>query len=168
MRRRYTASEYRAAISLIRERVPGVAITTDVIAGFPGETDADFETTLRLCEETRFAAMHCFPYSRRPQTGAERMKGHLPPPVRRARLERLLTVARYSSEAFRRKQTGRTMAVLWEQEAGGLWEGLTGNYVRVYTAADAALENALRAARLTCLHADGMLGDLAPEGPHGQ
>ena len=60
------------------------------------------------------------------------------------------------------------MAVLWEQEADGLWEGLTGNYVRVYTAADAALGNALRPVQLTCLHADGMLGDLAPEGPHGQ
>jgi threonylcarbamoyladenosine tRNA methylthiotransferase MtaB len=168
MRRRYTANDYRAAISLIRERVPGAAITTDVIAGFPGETDADFEATLRLCEETRFAAMHCFPYSRRPHTGAERMKGHLPPPVRRVRLEQLLTVARHSSEAFRQEQLGRTMAVLWEQESGGLWEGLTGNYVRVYTAADAALGNTLRPARLTGFHADGMLGDLAPEGPHGQ
>jgi MiaB-like tRNA modifying enzyme len=168
MRRRYTANDYRAAISLIRQRVPGVAITTDVIAGFPGETDADFDATLRLCEETRFATMHCFPYSRRPHTGADLMKGHLPPPVRRARLERLLTVARHSSEAFRREQTGSTMTVLWEQASGGFWEGLTGNYVRVYTAADAALENALRPARLTCLHADGMLGDLAPEGPHGQ
>jgi threonylcarbamoyladenosine tRNA methylthiotransferase MtaB len=168
MRRRYTASDYRTAISLIRERVPGVAITTDVIAGFPGETEADFEATLRLCEETRFASMHCFPYSRRPQTGAEHMKGHLPPPIRRARLERLLTVGRHTSEAFRREQIGRTLTVLWEQESEGLWEGLTGNYVRVYTAADAALGNALRPTRLTCLHADGMLGDLAPEGPHGQ
>ncbi len=145
-----------------------VAITTDVIAGFPGETDADFEATIALCEEMGFAAMHCFPYSRRPHTGAERMKGHLPPPVRRVRLEQLLTLARHSSEAFRREQIGRTMTVLWEQEPDGLWEGLTGNYVRVYTAADAALANALRPARLTGLHADGMLGDLAPEGPHGQ
>jgi threonylcarbamoyladenosine tRNA methylthiotransferase MtaB len=168
MRRRYTANDYRAAISLIRECVPGVAVTTDVIAGFPGETDADFEATLRMCEEAGFAAMHCFPYSRRPHTGAELMDGQLPPPVRRARLERLLNVAERLSEAFRREQIGRRMAVLWEQESGGLWEGLTGNYVRVYTAADAALENALRPARLTRLHADGMLGELAPEGLHGQ
>ena len=60
------------------------------------------------------------------------------------------------------------MTVLWEQESVGFWEGLTGNYVRVYTAADAALANTLRPARLTGLHADGMLGDLASEGPHGQ
>jgi threonylcarbamoyladenosine tRNA methylthiotransferase MtaB len=167
MRRRYTADEYRAAISLVRERVPGVAVTTDVIAGFPGETDADFDATQRLCEETGFAAMHCFPYSRRPHTGAERMKGHLPPPVRRARLERLLGVAERTSEAFRRGQFGRVTPVLWEHKSDGLWEGLTGNYIRVYTAADAALENALRTTRLTGLHAGGMLGELVPEDPNG-
>jgi threonylcarbamoyladenosine tRNA methylthiotransferase MtaB len=167
MRRRYTAGEYSAAISLIREHVPGVAITTDVIAGFPGETDADFDATQRLCEETGFAAMHCFPYSRRPHTGAERMKGHLPPPVRRSRLERLLAVAERSSEAFRREQIGRAAPVLWEHKPDGLWEGLTGNYVRVYTAADAALENALRTTRLTGLHAGGMLGELVPEDANG-
>ncbi len=167
MRRRYTAAEYRAAIALIRERVPGVAVTTDVIAGFPGETDTDFEATLQVCEETSFTAMHCFPYSRRPHTGAERMKGHLPPPLRRARLERLLDVAARSSEAFRRKQTGRQTPVLWERESDGMWEGLTGNYVRVYTAAHTALENTLRNTRLTGIHADGMLGELVLEDPDG-
>jgi threonylcarbamoyladenosine tRNA methylthiotransferase MtaB len=167
MRRRYTADEYRAAISLIRERVPGVAITTDVIAGFPGETDADFEATVHLCEETGFAAMHCFPYSRRPHTGAERMRGHLPPPVRRARLERLLDVAARASQSFRQEQTGHAAPVLWEHESDGLWEGLTGNYIRVYTAADTALENTLRNTRLTGLRADGMLGELVPEDPNG-
>lgn len=183
MRRRYTAGEYRTAVALIRERVAGVAITTDVIAGFPGETDADFEATLALCEEMRFAAMHCFPYSRRPHTGAERMRGHLPPPIRRARLERLLAVAKRSTRAFHQAQIGRVATVLWEGanarvpssqfpvprrgERGGAASGLTGNYVRVYTAADAALENTLRPVRLTSLHADGMLGVLEPEDPNG-
>jgi threonylcarbamoyladenosine tRNA methylthiotransferase MtaB len=159
MRRRYTAEQYCAAIALIRERVPDVSITTDVIAGFPGETEADFDATLALCEETGFAAMHCFPYSRRPHTGADRMKGHLPPPVKRERLERLLAVAARSSEAFRRAQIGREMPVLWEQESRGLWEGLTPNYIRAYTAADAALENHVLPARLTGLHSEGMLGE---------
>jgi threonylcarbamoyladenosine tRNA methylthiotransferase MtaB len=160
MRRRYTAAEYRAAVVLIRERVPGVSVTTDVIAGFPGETDADFEATYRLCEEMRFAAMHCFPYSRRPHTGAGRMPGHLTPPVKRERLQRLLALAARSSEAFRRKQLGRTAEVLWEQRSDGYWQGLTANYARVYTAADAGLENRLLPARLTSLHADGILGEI--------
>jgi threonylcarbamoyladenosine tRNA methylthiotransferase MtaB len=162
MRRRYTADQYRAAIALIRERVPDVAITTDVIAGFPGETDAGFEQTALLCEEAGFTAMHCFPYSRRPHTGADQMKGHLPPPTKRERLERLLAIAARSSQAFRKRHIGRALPVLWEHESDGLWEGLTPNYVRVYTSADAALENRILPTRLTALHADGMLGETGP------
>lgn len=181
MRRRYTANEYRAAVALIRERVSNVAITTDVIAGFPGESDSDFEATLALCEEMRFAAMHCFPYSRRPHTGAERMPGHLLPQTRRARLERLLELAQRSTQAFRESQIGQTATVLWENAeprlppspfplpggTEGAASGLTANYVRVYSGADAAMANTLRPMRLTGLHADGMLGILEPEDPNG-
>lgn len=161
MRRRYTADEYRAAVARIRKQVSGVAITTDVIAGFPGETDADFEATYALCEELRFAQMHCFPYSRRPHTGADKMQAHLPPQIKRERLQRLLEVAGRASEAFRSAVIGRTLDVLWEQQTDGYWQGLTGNYVRVYTPADAALENQLWPARLIAIRGEGMLGDLA-------
>jgi len=147
---------------MIRERVPDVAITTDVIAGFPGETDDDFEATYALCEETRFADMHGFPYSRRPHTGADAMKGHLPPQPKKARLERLLALAQSSSVEFRSAHIGCDVDVLWEQESDGYWQGLTPNYIRVYTAADAGLENRLLPARLTGLHAEGMLGQLRP------
>src|SRR5207244_5722354 len=68
MRRRYSADDYRRAVALIREHVPDVAITTDVIAGFPAETQFDFEATIGLCRESGFAAIHAFPYSRRPHT----------------------------------------------------------------------------------------------------
>ena len=159
MRRRYTTDQYRAAIALIRERVPDVAVTTDVIAGFPGETDANFEATAALCEEIGFAAMHCFPYSRRPHTGADRMKGHLPPPVKRERLEQLLDISERSSEAFRRQYIGRDLPVLWEHRSDGFWEGLTPNYVRAYTAADAPLENRISPSHLVGLQADGMLAE---------
>jgi threonylcarbamoyladenosine tRNA methylthiotransferase MtaB len=157
MRRRYTADQYREAIALIRERVPDVAITTDVIAGFPGETDDDFEATAALCDEIGFAAMHCFPYSRRPHTGADHMKGHLPPPVKRKQLERLLDIANRSSDTFRRSYVGRTLPVLWEQQSDGLWEGLTPNYIRAYSDADAHLENRILATRLVGLHGEGVL-----------
>jgi threonylcarbamoyladenosine tRNA methylthiotransferase MtaB len=148
MRRRYTSDEYRRAVALIRELVPDVAITTDVIAGFPGETDADFEATLALCREAGFASIHAFPYSRRPHTAAALMRDHLPPPVRRERLERLLELGRKSSLVFRRRFLGRTMDVLWEEKVNGNWQGLTGNYLRVYTATDCDLTNRLLPARL--------------------
>jgi len=163
MRRRYTADEFRRAVALIREYVPGAAITTDVIAGFPGETDADFDATLALCEESAFADMHCFPYSRRPHTGADRMPGHLSPEERRERLERLLDVQRRSSEAYRTARLGDTADVLWEEETNGLWQGLTGDYVRVYAAGDSRLANRIVPTRLVRLQGEGVYG--VPELP---
>ncbi|MEX0684051.1 MAG: tRNA (N(6)-L-threonylcarbamoyladenosine(37)-C(2))-methylthiotransferase MtaB [Dehalococcoidia bacterium] len=163
MRRHYTADDYHRALALIRAHVPGVAITTDVIAGFPGETGADFEATLSLCDEAAFADMHCFPYSRRPQTGADRMTGHLPPPVRRERLERLLAVQKRSSEAFRRRHLGSTLEVLWEEQVDGRWQGLTGNYLRTYAADGADLTNRVTPTRLVRLDGAGVYG--VPELP---
>jgi threonylcarbamoyladenosine tRNA methylthiotransferase MtaB len=165
MRRRYTPDEFRRAAALIRERVAKVAITTDVIAGFPGETDEDFEATASLCEEIGFAQTHAFPYSRRPHTGADKLPGHLPPPVRRARLERLLDIGRRSSERFRGSLIGRSVPVLWEQRTEGLWQGLTPNYVRAYTSADADLANTVQTVRLTGLHEDGMMATPGPPTP---
>jgi threonylcarbamoyladenosine tRNA methylthiotransferase MtaB len=145
---------------MIREHVPDVAITTDVIAGFPGETDEDFEATYNLCEEVAFAQMHCFPYSRRPHTGAEKMSGHLGPQIRRERLERLLMLAGTMSQRFRGQYLAQVADVLWERDSEGVWEGLTGNYIRVYASAEHEIENQLLPARLDALEGDGMRGSL--------
>ena len=158
MRRRYSADGFHRAAALIREHVPDVAITTDVIAGFPGETDSDFEATIGLCREIGFAAVHAFPYSRRPHTAASLMLGHLPPPLRRARLERLLGLARETSRAFRRRFLDRTMQVLWEDDRDGRWQGLTGNYIRVYASDPGDLSNRLLPTRLTALDDEGVIG----------
>jgi threonylcarbamoyladenosine tRNA methylthiotransferase MtaB len=160
MRRRYTAEQYHASVAFIREAVPDVAVTTDVIAGFPGESQADFAATLDLCAKVGFAAVHAFPYSRRPHTGAVGMDGHLSPEIRRSRLERLLEVARDSALAFRRSLLGRSLDVLWEHEVGGLWQGLTGNYIRVYTSADRDLTNQVLPARLNRIDGERTFGEL--------
>ena len=162
MRRRYTAKRFRRAVALIRELVPDVAITTDVIAGFPDETDADFEATHSLCEEIGFAAIHAFPYSRRPGTAANLMRNHLAVAVRRTRLERLLTLAAASAQAFRRRHLGRLMPVLWEERKRGLWQGLTPNYLRVYTRAEDNLTNKLLPTRLLALQNEGFSGEPEP------
>jgi len=163
MRRRYTADRFRAAVALIREQVPDAAITTDVIAGFPGETDADFEATYRLCEETGFAAIHAFPYSRRPGTAGNLMPDQLPVAARRERLQRLLSLAAASSQAFRRRHLGRVLPVLWEEAKRGRWQGLTANYLRVYTRADDEdLTNKLLPARLLDLEDEGLSGQPEP------
>jgi threonylcarbamoyladenosine tRNA methylthiotransferase MtaB len=153
MRRRYSARQFLEATSLIHERVPDVAITTDVMVGFPGETEADFQKTYRLCQEAGFAAIHVFPYSRRPGTAAALMRDQVPAAAKRDRLERMLALARASADAFRARFQGRTMAVLWEEArrrgARTFWQGLTDNYLRVYTDAEKS-----------CLPAGRPAGDL--------
>jgi threonylcarbamoyladenosine tRNA methylthiotransferase MtaB len=155
MRRRYTAEHFRRALALIRERIPDAAITTDVIAGFPGETDADFEETYAFCREAAFAGLHVFPYSRRPGTAAARppvADDQLPEPVKQARTRRLLALARDLRAGFGGRFRGQVMPVLWERsrsaKAGLLWEGLTDNYIRVFTRSVADLRNRVLPARL--------------------
>lgn len=164
MRRRYTVDDFRRAVALIRDGVADVAITTDVIAGFPGETDIDFQATYDLCEEIGFAAIHAFPYSRRPGTGANLMRDHVPVAVRRARLERLLALAGTSAKAFRNRHLGRVMPVLWEERRGGVWQGLTANYLRVFARSRRDLTNQLLAARLRELIDGGLEGELVDRG----
>lgn len=173
MRRRYSARQFLEAASLIRERVPDVAITTDAMVGFPGETEADFQETYRLCQEAGFAAVHVFPYSRRPGTTAALMRDQVPSAVKHYRLERMLTLARASADAYRARFQGRTMAVLWEEArprwgARTLWQGLTDNYLRVYTDAEnratapaggQGLTNRLLLTRLGSAVADGLWGE---------
>jgi threonylcarbamoyladenosine tRNA methylthiotransferase MtaB len=164
MRRRHTANRFRRAVDLIRERVPDVAITTDVIAGLPGETDADFEATVRLCEEIGFAAIHVFPYSRRPGTAANLMPNQIPTSVRRQRLDRLLALADASAHAFRGRHRDRVMPVLYEERKRGLWQGLTPNYLRVYTRADGDLTSRLMPVRLQAPEHEGVSGEPEPVG----
>jgi len=137
MRRRYSAEEFREAAARILATVPDAAITTDVIAGFPGETDQDFEDTLELCGQAGFARLHCFPYSQRRKTTAARMHEQVPVPVRQERMRRLLDLGEELSLAFRRRFQGTTRPVLWEGERTIAGErvshGYTDNYIPVYS-----------------------------------
>jgi threonylcarbamoyladenosine tRNA methylthiotransferase MtaB len=176
MRRRYTVDQFRRAVGLIRRWLPDVAITTDVIVGFPGEGDEDFHRTHDLCQELAFAAIHMFPYSRRPGTVAALAKEQVPHAVKRQRLERMLHLARASADTFRARFRGRTMDVLWEETKTRqdgqqpLWRGLTDNYLRVYTCAERGsasgqwsgvdLANRLLPARLGEPLGDGLWGEL--------
>jgi threonylcarbamoyladenosine tRNA methylthiotransferase MtaB len=178
MRRRYTIDRFRQAVALVRRWLPDVAITTDVIVGFPSEGDEDFQRTHDLCQQLAFAAIHVFPYSRRPGTVAALAKEQVPHAVKRRRLERMLQLARTSADAFRARFQGRTLEVLWEDartrrdDRLPLWRGLTDNYLRVYTCAENGsasgyrpgldLANRLLPARLSEPLGDGLWGELQP------
>ncbi len=163
MRRRYGAREYAAAAELIRRAAPDAAITTDVIAGFPGESEEEFETTLRLCREAGFARMHCFPYSARSRTAAARMPGQVPPEVRKERVQQLMTLGDELSRGFRTRFQGTVRPVLWEQERetpeGRYWFGHTDNYIGVH-ARGGMLRNRVTLALLGALYHDGVVATL--------
>ncbi len=148
MRRRYTKDEYRDAVGRLRAASPDVAITTDVIVGFPGETEAEFEESYAFCEEMRFAGVHVFPYSQRSGTAAFKMPDQVPDPVKKQRVHRLIELAGCMSADYRARFLGRTVDVLWESRRDEAWEGLTDTYIRVRAESGADLANRFTAARL--------------------
>ncbi len=127
MNRRYTTAEYRDAVARIRACMPDAAITTDIIAGFVGETEEEHEETLRFVEEIGFARIHVFPYSRRKGTKADAMEGHLPRARKEARTRELIALGERLEAAFVDRQIGKTVSVIMEDDG----TGYTGNYVRV-------------------------------------
>ena len=131
MARRYNSARYRTIITTARQLIPGVAISTDIITGFPGESDSDFEQTYQLAKELQFAKTHVFRFSPRQGTPAARMKGQIKDEVKKARSERLLALNEEHSRLFRQQFLGETAEVLIESYKHGRWEGLTDNYLRV-------------------------------------
>jgi len=149
MRRQYSVGDYEKAVSLIRGQVPEAAITTDVIVGFPGETEEEFEKSYRLCQEMEFARIHVFNYSPRVETEAARLPHPVESKVKKQRSHRMLALAEKSVEDFRRRFSGRTMTVLWEKQSGdGVWSGTTGNYIKVCRKSDEDLSNRLLPVKL--------------------
>ncbi len=174
MRRRYSARDYRLAVDRIRAAVPDVAITTDVIAGFPGESDADFADTLALCEAAQFARIHAFPYSPRSRTAAAVMTGQVPAPIRQARTRELLALGEDLTNRFQRRFAGTIRPVLWEDERpttdsreptpeSRRWHGHTDNYIPVLMTSDIQMRNRITPVQLGPVYDGGLWGRF-PEG----
>ncbi|MCR4621329.1 MAG: tRNA (N(6)-L-threonylcarbamoyladenosine(37)-C(2))-methylthiotransferase MtaB [Clostridiales bacterium] len=132
MNRRYTAKEYLDACVLLREAFPLCAVTTDVITGFPGETEEEFEQTCEFVKEARLSRLHVFPYSRRTGTRADSLPGQLDEAVKRDRARRLIEVGNKLEEAYVKSLEGSVSEVLFETGTGeNECEGYSGSYVRV-------------------------------------
>ncbi|CDB30591.1 tRNA methylthiotransferase YqeV [Firmicutes bacterium CAG:137] len=158
MRRKYDTARYAQSVALLRESFPGCALTTDLIVGFPGETEAELEESLAFCRQCGFAAMHIFPYSRRPGTPADKMPGQLTKAEKEARSARAIAIARALEQAYLSAQIGTTQEVLWEESVGeGLYTGHTPTYTKVYAPGD-GLHNQICNVTITGLYKDGLLG----------
>ena len=129
----------------MREGFSDPAITTDIIAGFPGETEKEFYEGMAFLEEMKFYEMHVFPYSRRPQTRADRMEGQLPKAEKEKRAGELIRLSEKMSEEYRRLWKGREVEVLFEKkeviDQKMKWTGFTREYIRVSTESEKDLQN---------------------------
>ena len=160
MNRHYDKAAFARLLENVRASVPEVSITTDVIVGFPGETEALFEESLDYVSRMDFAKVHVFPYSRREGTAAARMEGQLPAAVKKERVRRMEEAAENAAREIRGRLVGKTEDVLFETKTDGVADGLTGGYFRVYTDAPVKLGE-ISPMRLTRLYQDGFWGEEA-------
>jgi threonylcarbamoyladenosine tRNA methylthiotransferase MtaB len=131
MNRRYSPEEYEDRIKRLRKAMPDCAITTDIIAGFPGETEKEFEETIEFVKKIRFARIHVFPYSRRAGTKAAQMPEQILNSVKHERAGILIELGKQLEGEYISRFTGTCQEVLFEAYSDGFLEGYTGTYIRV-------------------------------------
>ncbi len=157
MNRKYDSARYFESVRLLREHFPDPGVTTDLITGFPGETEEEFTQTLDFIQKCAFTAMHVFPYSRRPGTPADTMPGQVPKAEKENRARRAIALAAEMEHRWLKSQTGRTLPVLFEEEKNGLWQGHTPSYALVRAQGD-NLHNRLLDVVITGVEGDALLG----------
>lgn len=162
MHRPYTTAKFKTLLADIKNRVPDIAITTDVIVGFPGETEADFETTCKFAESCGFSKMHIFPFSARKGTPAEKFAGAVTEAVKKERADILGKIDETMHKAFLQAMVGQTAEVLFEQPAGeDYFEGLTGNYQRVFVKSGGRnLGGEILPVKITAFDGEKLLGEI--------
>lgn len=160
MRRRYTSGEFLTACAMLREAFEDCALTTDVMTGFPGETEEEFAQTVDTCQRAGFARMHVFPYSEREGTKAAAMAGSVPRHVREERARQLIAVGKALEHAALEGRVGRTDEVLVEEiDAQGRGTGYTGGYMRVHV--QGAQPGEIVRVRITGIENDELSGEIA-------
>lgn len=162
MHRPYTTAKFQTLLADIKTKVPDIAITTDVIVGFPGETEADFETTCKFAESCGFSKMHIFPFSARKGTPAEKFAGAVTEAVKKERADILGRIDETMHKAFLQAMVGQNAEVLFEQPAGeDYFEGLTGNYQRVFVKSGGRnLGGEILPVKITAFDGEKLLGEI--------
>ncbi|WZL74627.1 tRNA (N(6)-L-threonylcarbamoyladenosine(37)-C(2))-methylthiotransferase MtaB [Clostridiaceae bacterium 35-E11] len=163
MNRKYTTNEYKIIVDRLRKYMPEVSITTDIMVGFPGETEEEFEKTLQFVKTIGFSQIHVFKYSPRKGTPAAKYENQVASKVKNARSERLIDAAKKSMIAYHEKFIGKIKDVLFEtdsHEMQGYYEGLTDNYMRVLCKSKESLEGKLQKVQLKEIAGEAVIGQL--------
>ena len=156
MKRKYDTARYLESVELLYKYFPGCAVTTDMIVAFPGETEEEFEQSLRFIRKCRFADMHIFPYSRRPGTPADKMPGQHNNMVKEDRSRRAIAVAQEMNLAYREAMIGTKQEILFEEIQDGYFVGHAPNYMKIYMKGQ-DLHNEVRTVLVEKLHKEGLL-----------
>jgi threonylcarbamoyladenosine tRNA methylthiotransferase MtaB len=160
MNRHYTTDEYRKLVQYLRFKIPDISISTDVIVGFPGETDEHFERIYNYIADLELSRIHVFPYSPRHGTPAAEMPHQVSPSVKEERSKRMISLAVEKEREFAACFVGHVTPVLFETVNQEWAEGLTGNYIRVFVAGEERLLGSMLPVRLLEVTEDGMNGEI--------
>ena len=163
MNRHYRLPEYKKLISELREKIPGLALTTDLIVGFPGETEENFMETLETLRELRFSAIHVFPYSQRTGTPAAVFPNQVPGDIKKDRVHRVQELEKEISKEYRKTFLQKTVHVLIKEEKNGYFEGLSDEYIRVSITDKNVEKGRLYSVYVENLTEDGLIGRVQEE-----
>ncbi|MBQ9497819.1 MAG: MiaB/RimO family radical SAM methylthiotransferase, partial [Selenomonadaceae bacterium] len=158
MHRPYTTKNFSELTARLIKEVPEISIGTDLIVGFPGETDENFSETLNFIRAQPFSKIHVFPFSARAGTVAASLPNQIPPQIKKARASRALEISRTKAEKFSERLLGKTVEIIAETSAEGIVDGLTKNYVRVYTPDENICLGEVARIKIERLHRDGVSG----------
>lgn len=161
MNRKYTTEEYRNTVNMIRKYMPNAGITTDIIVGFPGETEEEFQETYDFVNEIGFSRIHVFKYSPRKGTPASEFDNQIHGSVKHSRSERLIELGNQLANRFMEKFIGKRMEVLFEENKGGYFEGYTTNYIRVKAESNKDIQGEILPVRIkTRENNDNLMGEI--------
>lgn len=161
MNRKYTTDQYKIVVKRLRKIMPQVAITTDIIVGFPGETEEEYEQTYGFVKEIGFSQIHVFKFSPKEGTPAAKRKDQIDPGSKEIRSNRMIELGEQMEHDFLGNYQGQTLEVLFEEKDGkGCYEGYTRNYVKVLVASEKDLKNQLVTIRITEIKNDHVLGEI--------
>lgn len=144
MNRRYTVEEFENSVKILRKEYPKVALTTDIIVGFPNETEEDFEETYKFLNKIKFYKMHIFKYSPRKGTVAEKMPNQIDGKLKDERSRKLIELSDKNEEEYNKNLIGKKVEVLFEEKEDGLYRGHTTNYITVNVKTDEELEDQIK------------------------
>ncbi len=144
MNRGYTTKGYADLVKRLRKVNPDISITTDIIVGFPGETEKEFKKTLSFAKKIGFSKIHIFRFSPRPGTVASMLSNQIPEKTKKEQAKKLNDLAKKLEENYKKKFIGRNLSVLFEEKKGGFWTGLGSNYIRVKVKSKKNLKNQIK------------------------